>query len=114
MAKIVLGLGSSHAPQLELPPERWQQYGDRGRAPPQARRPDVYNYGTHPGGHAPAARVARPTDSTLAQHLIGALIADEFDLAISHQLPTGRDNGAIGHAFYYVYRRLMHNVVTPN
>src|SRR5579862_4920347 len=31
MAKIVLGIGSSHAPQLAMPPENWREYGDRAR-----------------------------------------------------------------------------------
>src|SRR5437899_10509245 len=31
MAKIVLGQASSHAPQLEMPPENWREYGDRAR-----------------------------------------------------------------------------------
>lgn len=31
MAKIVLGMASSHAPQLAMPPEQWRSYGDRSR-----------------------------------------------------------------------------------
>ena len=31
MAKIVLGIASSHAPQLAMPPEQWRSYGDRSR-----------------------------------------------------------------------------------
>jgi 3-O-methylgallate 3,4-dioxygenase len=31
MAEIVLGLGSSHAPQLEMPGNTWREYGDIGR-----------------------------------------------------------------------------------
>ncbi len=31
MAEIVLGMASSHAPQLEMPPEKWREYGDRAR-----------------------------------------------------------------------------------
>ena len=31
MAEIVLGIASSHAPQLEMPPGTWRAYGDRGR-----------------------------------------------------------------------------------
>ena len=31
MAEIVLGMASSHAPQLELRPARWREYGDRSR-----------------------------------------------------------------------------------
>ena len=35
MAKIVLGMASSHAPQLEMRPETWRAYGDRGRSQAQ-------------------------------------------------------------------------------
>ena len=31
MAEIVLGMASSHAPQLEMPPQKWRQYGDLAR-----------------------------------------------------------------------------------
>src|SRR5436309_5956837 len=31
MAKIVLGMASSHAPQLAMPPDQWRAYGDRAR-----------------------------------------------------------------------------------
>jgi hypothetical protein len=63
----------------------------------------------------PAGRVSHPTDAALGEYLIEAFIENEFDVARSSKLPPGRDGeGAIGHAFYYVYRRLMNNVVTPN
>ena len=35
MAQIILGIGSSHAPQLAMPPERWRAYGDRSRSQPE-------------------------------------------------------------------------------
>lgn len=35
MAKIVLGIGSSHGPQLTLPPEQWRAFGDRSRTNPE-------------------------------------------------------------------------------
>src|SRR5579871_1320537 len=34
MAKIVLGIGSSHAPQLEMPPQNWLAYAAIGRKAP--------------------------------------------------------------------------------
>ena len=203
MAQIVLGMASSHAPQLEMPPETWRTYGDRGRSQPvhwfegktysfgelaELRAgdhfekecteekfktrwdacqtaithleqtvadiaPDVciilgddqkesfsdenmpalsiyYGGGVddapNPGGaradlsdpaiaRRPAARVTHPTDAALGEYLIETFIENEFDVARSSKLPPGRDGeGAIGHAFYYVYRRLMNNVVTPN
>ena len=204
MAKIVLGLGSSHAPQLEIPPDKWQEYGDRGRklnehwyngqtytfqeladlragdhferectyerykerfdacqrgiqhlsatlarvkpdvcvilgddqeesfhednmpafciyngetvddSPPGDRHFDVYPYGIHPAGNPPSGRVTHRTDAALAEYLVEALIERDFDVARSNKLPEGRDHGAIGHAFYYAYRRLMNHQVIPN
>jgi hypothetical protein len=202
MAKIVLGMASSHAPQLEMPPNRWRDYGDLGRKQPQhwfhgktysfeeladlraenhfdqectdekfqrrwddcqkaiahlaetlARvKPDVcvilgddqheafldenmpalsiyygatvddapqagehrMRWGDPVVANAPRGRVSHPTDATLGEYLIEALIDEEFDVARTNKLPEGRRDGTIGHAFYYVYRRLMDNKVIPN
>ena len=203
MAEIVLGMASSHAPQLEMPPEHWRAYGDRGRTQAvhwfagntysfgelaelragehferectdekfqtrwdacqgaighlegtlAAVKPDVciilgddqkesfddenmpalsIFYGDaiddipNPGGargiysdpevaRRPAGQLTHPADAALGEYLIEAFIENEFDVARSSKLPPGRDgDGSIGHAFYYVYRRLMNNVVTPN
>src|SRR5690242_4956467 len=35
MAKIVLGLGTSHAPQLSIPPEGWSKRGNADRRNPK-------------------------------------------------------------------------------
>lgn len=203
MAEIVLGMASSHAPQLEMPPENWRAYGDRGRTQAihwfegktysfgelvelragehfekectdekfqtrwdacqaaighlektlAAVKPDVciilgddqkesfddenmpalsIYYGDsvddnpNPGGargmfsnpevaRRPDARVTHSADAALGEYLIETFIENEFDVARSSKLPPGRDgDGSIGHAFYYIYRRLMNNVVTPN
>lgn len=203
MAEIVLGMASSHAPQLEMPPENWRAYGDRGRTQAvhwfegktysfgelaelragehferectdekfqtrwdacqnairhleetlAAVKPDVcvilgddqkesfddenmpalsIYYGDtvddmpNPGGargiysnpevaRRPAGPMTHPADAALGEYLIEAFIENEFDVARSNKLPAGRDgDGSIGHAFYYVYRRLMNNVVTPS
>lgn len=202
MAEIVLGLASSHAPQLEMPPNTWKAYGDGARTMPQhwfrgktysfpelvelragdhferecneetyqlrwdacqsaiehlaqtlsRVKPDVcvilgddqheaFNDDNMPslgiyhgdtvedspataGGRAsysdaavgkiPSERLTHPADSALGEYLIQALIAREFDVARTNKLPEGRRQGAIGHAFYYAYRRLMDNSVIPN
>ena len=203
MAEIVLGMASSHAPQLEMPPENWRTYGDRGRTQAvhwfagntysfgelaelragehfekectdekfQARwdacqsaighlektlaavKPDVciilgddqkesfddenmpalsIYYGDTVNdipnlngargslsdpevARRPASQLTHPADAALGEYLIETFIENEFDVARSSKLPAGRDgDGSIGHAFYYVYRRLMNNVVTPS
>src|SRR5262249_47769618 len=62
----------------------------------------------------PEGRVTHPTDAGLGQYLIEALIEEEFDVTRSNAMPKGTRDGTIGHAFYYVYRRLMDNEVIPN
>ena len=46
MAQIVLGLGTSHSPQLSTPPELWRNHGERDQRNPDLRQPDgrVYTY----------------------------------------------------------------------
>jgi len=46
MAQIVLGLGTSHSPQLSTPPDLWRNHGERDRHNPDLRKPDgrVYTY----------------------------------------------------------------------
>jgi 3-O-methylgallate 3,4-dioxygenase len=202
MAQIVLGIGSSHAPQLEMPPQNWLTYAEQGRRAPvhwyqgktysfpelvEARRdqhfekevtpekfqmrwdacqraiahlgetldrvaPDrviilgddqheafhddnMPSIGLYHGatvdddvpseghranlsdrevGKYPKGRMTHPTDAALGEYLIEALIEQEFDVVRSNNMPEGRHDGAIGHAFYYVYRRLMNNEVIPN
>lgn len=41
MAKIVLGIGSSHSPMLSTPPELFPEHGSRDRANPQLLGPDA-------------------------------------------------------------------------
>ena len=61
------------------------------------------------------ARTSNPCEPDLALHMIHSLIADEFDVAHSQTLPKGRHgNRGIGHAFTYIYHRLMQDEVTPN
>ena len=202
MAKLVLGMASSHGPQLEMPGETWREYGDKHRTQSgqwyQGNRyafdelvelrsefhfekecneetfaarfaacqkgiahlaetldrvaPDVcilfgddqheaFNDGNLPAfaiyhgdtvddnpparGHRaqfgdprvanrPPGRLSHPTDARLGSYLIKALTANEFDVTRSNALPKEHDDGAIGHAFYYIYRRLMNNEVIPN
>ena len=47
MAEIVLGLGSSHSPQLSTPPEMWLAYGEGDEAHTELWAADgkCYSYG---------------------------------------------------------------------
>lgn len=198
MAEIVLGIASSHAPQLAMPPDQWRAWGDRSRTQAQhwfngqtysfpelvelrsedhfdqectdekfqARfdacqkaighlsatlakvAPDVCimfgddqyeaflddnmpSIAIYHGSsvddaprqdmarsrridNEPRQRVSHPTDAELGQYLIESLVASEFDIARTNKLPEGSRGGTIGHAFYYIYRRLMDNQVIPN
>ena len=59
-------------------------------------------------GYSDQDRVA-PTSPALGRHLIEHLVESEFDVARSNRLDPqrGRSEGGIGHAFGYVYHRLM-------
>jgi len=205
MAKIVLGIGTSHSPALQLPPDEWRRRADADRHNPQhwyrgrtytfdellAERgpgrfeqeitdekkqerfeacqrgiahlsatldrvaPDVcvivgddqhesfhddnmptfsvywgetvddaprvvndrmraYGLFETSYSNAPEERVSRPTDAALGRHIIESMMDLGFDVAHTNKLPKGRADGAIGHAFNFVYRRLMNNEVIPN
>jgi len=205
MAKIVLGMGSSHGPQLGLPPEQWVRRATADRKNPElwfrgqtynfpdlveergaehfekelseekaAARfaacqkaighlgetleraaPDVciilgddqheaydddnmpmlsvywgdtiadapaeaedwgqaWMYTTAPYGNPPKSKVSHPTHSALGLELIHSLIGSGFDVAHSRYLPDDRHHGVVGHALYYVYRRIMNNDVIPH
>ena len=57
-----------------------------------------------------------PTHSALGLHLIDYLVESEFDIACSNALDPnkgGHEMGGIGHAFGYVYHRIMTEKVIP-
>jgi hypothetical protein len=63
----------------------------------------------------PPQRMPVPIRSALGKHLIRALIGDGFDVAHSRRLPAGRyGQHYIPHAYGFVYRRIMNDVVIPN
>ena len=66
-------------------------------------------------GYATEDRQA-PIESGLGRHIIEHLIEEEFDVGSSNFLDPskgGRAKGGIGHAFGYVYNRLMTDGVIP-
>ncbi|MEA2640489.1 MAG: 3-O-methylgallate 3,4-dioxygenase [Chloroflexota bacterium] len=64
--------------------------------------------------YAPETRTTHPTDAALGRYLIESLVEQGFDMAHTNRLPASGHAGAIGHAFNFVYRRLMNNEVVPN
>jgi 3-O-methylgallate 3,4-dioxygenase len=66
-------------------------------------------------GYATHDRTA-PTNADLGRHLIEYLIEDEFDVGSSSFLDAsrgGRAHGGIGHAFTYIYNRIMTEGIIP-
>lgn len=64
-------------------------------------------------GHEAATYSGLPV---LARHLIGAMIAAEFDVAAAKRLPnaTPFPTSGIPHAYGFVYRQIMKEKVVPN
>jgi len=54
--------------------------------------------------YAESGSIHFPVDAALARHIVGHLVAHEFDVSASDRLP--RDEGE-GHAFAFVHRRLL-------
>jgi hypothetical protein len=68
------------------------------------------------GGHKPAQRESYPCHPALARHLIGELMARDFDLTQSSSLPQNGSAWSSGmpHAFGFVYRQIMRDRVLPH
>jgi OH-DDVA oxygenase len=65
--------------------------------------------------HMPPERVSYPAVPTLAEHIVRTLVAAEFDPAHSRKLPPGRHgNSSVGHAFGFVYRRVLNDRLLPS
>ena len=65
--------------------------------------------------NAPPGRTSHPADAAFGKHIIESFVQQGFEVARSNKLPKGRnDQGGIGHAFYFAYRRLMNNEVIPH
>lgn len=52
-----------------------------------------------------------PGEPDLGQHIVESLIGDAFDVSHSRSIPEGR---SIGHAFDFIYGRLMKDQVPPH
>src|SRR5579871_436032 len=91
-------------------------------APPEETEMDRANgLYTTPVANAPRERVSHPAERSLGRHLIDRLVGEGFDIAACNALPAGSPQGTVahplhtvGHAFHYVYRRLLHNQVPPH
>lgn len=66
-------------------------------------------------GHAPDHRIDHDGQPDLAKHIIGSLVAREFDVAGSPELPTHNPKSTgVSHAFGHIYRQVMRDKVVPN
>lgn len=54
-----------------------------------------------------------PTSSALGRHLIEYLVEADFDVARSNFLEGGRAKGGLGHAFAFMYHRIMTGKIIP-
>lgn len=54
--------------------------------------------------------IINPCDAALSRHLVESLVAQEFDLSYTRELPEGRN---LGHAFNFIYRRIMGEHLVP-
>lgn len=91
----------------------WGERVDDAPASPNERAQAAGIYDTA-HGNPPKERTSHPVDSRLGLHLIESLVEDGFDMAHSNALPPHHHQGAIGHAFHFVYRRLMDNKMIPH
>lgn len=67
-------------------------------------------------GHKPPAYTEYPGHPELANYLIGDLVSHGFDITRASKLPK-LDNhwhSGIGHAFGFVYRQIMRDIVVPH
>lgn len=62
MARIVLGLGSSHSPQLSIPPEYWRERGEEDRRNP-------WLYSIPDGKHVSFDELLETADPPIAKEL---------------------------------------------
>jgi hypothetical protein len=78
------------------------------------RGPEALGVAASASGSYPPERLTHPVESGLGLHIIESLIREEFDVAQLRKLPEERHGGGIGHAFGFIYRRLMNDEVVPH
>jgi hypothetical protein len=67
-----------------------------------------------PISNPPPERISHPGEPDLGLHIIQSLIKSGFDVSHSKRLPAHADRGLIGHAFNFIYRRIMDNKPIPS
>jgi OH-DDVA oxygenase len=67
-------------------------------------------------GHKPPTYIEYPGHPELANMLIGDLVANGFDITRANRLPRLENHwhSGIGHAFGFIYRQIMRDVVVPH
>ena len=85
MAEIVLGMASSHAPQLEMQPSRWLEYGNRSRT----QNEHWFNGNTYTFGELAELRAGEHFEKELSEETFAARF-DACQRAIAHLGDTYR------------------------
>ena len=85
MAEIVLGMASSHAPQLEMLPDRWLEYGNRSRT----QNEHWFNGKTYTYGELAELRAGEGFEKELSEETFAARF-DACQRAIAHLGETYR------------------------
>lgn len=77
-------------------------------------RPDDSGLAAADWGNNPPEQLTHHTEPELGRHIVETLIRSDFEPSHSRKLPAHRHGGGIGHAFGFVYRRIMKDEVIPN
>jgi 3-O-methylgallate 3,4-dioxygenase len=112
-ALIVIGDDQKELFHEDNLPSLLVYYGDTIRnAPRHLQNPSKIEWFQRARAGYYEAEAARdfPVRADLAAHMIGSLIDQEIDVSSSSRLPEGQGEG---HAFAFVHKRLMDEVVTP-
>jgi hypothetical protein len=65
-------------------------------------------------GHLPPEWTTYPCAPGLADHIVRSVMAENFDVSVSKELPSGPRGNHVPHAFGFVYRQIMADKVIPH
>jgi len=99
MARLVLGLATSHSPLLSTPPF--------------TRDEPSHGLAIAEHGNCPSSGAVYPGAPDLADHVIESLTNEDFDVAESSCLPRSVHRPGIPHAYGFVYHRILGDTPPP-